>query len=98
MEGDWYPAVTNIGVRPTVSGTGITVEPWILDYSGDRYDRTICLELTDFVRPERKFGSLEELKDEIHRNAETTRELVKTSLAFKKNSQRNACFAEENQL
>ena len=98
VEGDWYPAVTNIGVRPTVSGTGITVEPWILDYSGDLYDRTICLELTDFVRPERKFGSLEELKDEIHRNAETTRELVRTSLMFKKNSQGSACFAEENQL
>ena len=90
--------MTNIGVRPTVSGTGITVEPWILDYSGDLYDRTICLELTDFVRPERKFGSLEELKDEIHRNAETTRELVRTSLMFKKNSQGSACFAEENQL
>ena len=71
-----YSAVTNIGVRPTVSGKGITVEPWILDYHGDLYDKTITLELTHFLRPERKFASLEELKAEIERNAEQTRALT----------------------
>lgn len=75
VEGEYYPAVTNVGTRPTVSGTGITVEPWILDYSGDLYDREITLEFYRFLRPERKFDSLEELKAEIHRNAEETREL-----------------------
>lgn len=82
VEGGAYPAVTNIGVRPTVHGQGITVESWILDYSGDLYDRTIQLELTDFLRPERKFDSLEEMKAEIERNARQTRELV-----FKKDLQ-----------
>ena len=76
VEGEAYPAVTNIGTRPTVSGTGITVEPWILDYSGDLYDREITLEFYRFLRPERKFDSLEELKAEIHRNAEQTRALL----------------------
>ena len=76
-EGKRYPAVTNIGVRPTVHGHGIIVEPWILDFSGDLYDRTITLELTHFLRPERKFDSLEELKAEIERNAQQTRELCK---------------------
>lgn len=71
-----FPAVTNIGVRPTVSGKGITVEPWLLDYSGELYDKTITLELTHFLRPERKFDSLEELKAEIERNAEQTRALT----------------------
>ena len=71
-----YPAVTNIGTRPTVSGTGITVEPWILDYSGDLYDREITLEFYRFLRPERKFDSLDALKAEIHRNAEETRALI----------------------
>lgn len=75
VDGIWYPAVTNIGTRPTVSGTGITVEPWILDYSGDLYGREIRLEFYRFLRPEKKFDSLEELKAEIHRNAEETREL-----------------------
>ncbi len=77
VEGKAYPAVTNIGTRPTVSGVGITVEPWILDYTGDLYGREITLEFHRFLRPERKFDSLEELKAEIRRNGEETRALFK---------------------
>jgi len=78
LDGVHYPAVTNIGTRPTVSGTGITVEPWILDYSGDLYNREITLEFFHFLRPERKFDTLEELRQEIHANAEQSRVLLKT--------------------
>ena len=78
VEGKRYPAVTNIGTRPTVSGSGITVEPWILDYSGDLYGREITLEFHYFLRPEKKFASLEDLTAEIHRNAEETRNYLKT--------------------
>lgn len=74
--GEIYPAVTNIGVRPTVSGQGITVEPWILDYTGDLYGQEITLEFCAFLRPEEKFPGLEELKAEIHRNARQTRALL----------------------
>ncbi len=77
VEGKAYPAVTNIGVRPTVGGETVTVEPWILDYSGDLYGREITLELHYFLRPERKFPSLEELKEEICRNGEQTRAFFK---------------------
>lgn len=77
IDGKAYPAVTNIGTRPTVEGQNITVEPWILDYTGDLYGREITLEFHYFIRPERKFASLEELKAEIHRNAEETRAYLK---------------------
>ena len=73
VDGTWYPAVTNVGTRPTVEGRGITVEPWILDYAGDLYDRQITLEFHYFLRPEKKFASLDALKEEIHRNAGETR-------------------------
>lgn len=76
VEGEKYPAVTNIGTRPTVAGEGITVEPWILDYEGDLYDREITLEFFRFLRSERKFPSLEELQAEIRRNAEETRSII----------------------
>ena len=76
IDGIRYPAVTNIGTRPTVEGQGITVEPWILDYSGDLYDREITIEFYKFLRPEQKFPSLEALQTEIRRNAVQTRELV----------------------
>ena len=76
IEGTYYPAVTNIGTRPTVDGEGITVEPWILDYSGDLYGREITIEFYKFLRSEQKFPSLEDLQAEIRRNAEETRELI----------------------
>ena len=54
-------------------GRSVTVEPWILDYDGDLYGREITLEFYRFLRPERKFPSLDDLKAEIHRNAGETR-------------------------
>ena len=76
IDGKRYPAVTNVGTRPTVQGSGITVEPWILDYSGDLYEREITLEFHYFLRPEMKFQSLEALQQEIRRNAEETRDYL----------------------
>ena len=68
-----YLAVTNVGTRPTVDGQGVTVEPWILDFDGDLYGKTVELSFYRFLRPEQKFDSLEALRAEIHRNAEQTR-------------------------
>lgn len=70
-------AVTNIGVRPTVGDSEeVTVEPWILDYSGDLYGKKIRVDFYHRLRGEKKFSGLEELKQEIHRNAEETRALL----------------------
>lgn len=76
LEGKFYPAVTNIGIRPTVNGKGITVEAWILDYSGDLYGQQITLEFYKFIRSEQKFPDLGALQAEIRRNAAETRELI----------------------
>ena len=72
VDGTGYPAVTNIGTRPTVSGHGVTVESWLLGYEGDLYDRVLTLEFYSFLRPEQKFDSLEALQAEVRRNAEQT--------------------------
>lgn len=77
VDGKSYPAVTNVGTRPTVAGTGVTVEPWILDFEGDLYDRQIRVEFYYFLRPEMKFPNLEALKAEILRNADQTRAYLK---------------------
>lgn len=68
-----YLAVANIGTRPTVAGHHITVEPWLLDFDGDLYGEELTLECYQFLRPERKFPSLEELSREIRENALETR-------------------------
>lgn len=79
VEGEAYPAVTNVGNRPTVGGSHITVEPWILDFHGDLYGKTLTLEFHKFLRPERKFDSLEELQKEIRKNAGQTLEFFEKS-------------------
>ena len=77
IDGVLYPAVANVGNRPTVNGHHTTVEPWILDYSGDLYDREITLRFHYFLRPEKRFDSLEALQEEILRNAEEARAYLK---------------------
>ena len=77
VDGGCWRAVTNVGTRPTVHGSGITVEPWLLDYDGDLYGREITLEFHAFLRPERKFDTLAALKEEILKNAAQTRTLLK---------------------
>ena len=72
--GDSRLAVTNIGVRPTVDdGNRVTVEGFILDFNGNLYGQSVRMEFYKRLRGERKFDSLEELKQEVMRNAEQTR-------------------------
>ncbi len=68
-----YPAVTNVGIRPTVDDrTNVTVEPWLLGFEGDLYGTTILVEYHRFLRPETKFDGIDALREEILRNAEQT--------------------------
>ena len=70
-----YMAVTNVGVRPTVEdGDQVTVESFLLDFNGDLYGRTVRVEFYKYLRPERKFPSVEALAEEIQHNADQTRE------------------------
>lgn len=71
---DEHIAVTNIGVRPTVAGEEkVSVESYILDFSGNLYDHRVRVEFHKFLRPERKFSSISELKEQIMRDAESAR-------------------------
>lgn len=74
-----YPAVTNIGTRPTVNGEGITAEAHILDFDGDLYGKQITIAFHSFLRPEKKFASLEELKAQIAEDISKTRTFLKPS-------------------
>lgn len=80
-DGRRFEAVTNVGRCPTTEmDLGITVEPWILGFRGDLYHQMLRVEFCKFLRPERKFDSLDELKAEIIENAHQTRELFSINL------------------
>ena len=58
--------MTNIGIKPTVDyGGNPLAETYISGFSGDIYGRTIQVRLLEFIRPEKKFGSVDELKKQI---------------------------------
>ncbi len=69
IDGKIYHGTCNIGVKPTVGSNVPLAETWISNYSGDLYGKKLKLDVLDFIRPEKKFYSLAELKAEIERNA-----------------------------
>lgn len=68
------PGVANLGVRPTVGGDPRPrLEVHVFDFVGDLYGKRLIVEFVDFLRAERKFAGLEELKAQIASDAEAAR-------------------------
>lgn len=72
------PAVMNIGYRPTLDGAEQTIEVHLLDWTGNLYGETLLVSLEEFLRPEQKFVSLEELKAQIAADCDTARAQLTT--------------------
>lgn len=70
IDGLFYPAVTNIGLRPTVEPCGkINCETHIIGYDGDLYGRSLAVEFIDFIREEKKFDNVDALIGQIRKDA-----------------------------
>lgn len=64
--GKLYPSVTNVGVKPTVEKDIMPLaETHILGFSGDLYGKHVDVEFCEYIRGEKKFASLEELKNQV---------------------------------
>ena len=68
-ETEWHDGVANIGTRPTVGGTDLRLEAHLFDFAGDLYGAHLRVALLAFMRPERKFASFDELKQQIAADA-----------------------------
>ena len=72
--GKVYGAVTNVGVRPTVDENGgVTVESHLLDQAVQLYGKWCRVEFLRQLRPERKFESMDALRQQIARDADSAR-------------------------
>lgn len=70
--GETYCGVTNIGIKPTVGGNTPLCETWMPKYKGGEiYGQSADVRLLEFIRPERKFSGIDELKDAIIDNSKT---------------------------
>jgi riboflavin kinase/FMN adenylyltransferase len=68
-----FMAVTNVGVRPTFTGHGITVEAHLLDFDRDIYGEMLTISFETRLRAERKFDGIQALIEQIGADAQSAR-------------------------
>ena len=76
LAGRTVDGVANIGLRPTVGTLAPRLEAHLFDTDVDLYGRHLRVALVDFIRPERKFAGLDELKAQIAADASRAREIL----------------------
>lgn len=67
---DRHHAITNVGINPTLGGEKLRTETYIPGLDMDLYNKTIKLEFIDFLRPEKKFSGISQLKRQIESDLE----------------------------
>jgi riboflavin kinase/FMN adenylyltransferase len=76
VDGAWHTAATNVGYRPTFGGDRLTVEAFLLDFSGDLYEREVRAVFVERLREERTYPAVAELVAQIDRDVEQVRALL----------------------
>jgi riboflavin kinase/FMN adenylyltransferase len=74
VNGRPYRSVTNVGVRPTFNGAGITVESHLLDFSESLTDGAMAVRFLEMLRDERKFSGPEALREQVLKDIEHAKE------------------------
>lgn len=74
IDGKKYFGAMNVGVNPSVdSGNEIKWEAHLLDFDGDLYHKEILVRFIEFIRAEKRFNSVEELKEQIKTDVKKVR-------------------------
>jgi len=76
-----YNVLISAGYRPTVDGEGYLIEGYLLDFSGDLYDRTVTLTFEHYLRGEIKFTGLDALIEQMKQDEVNARKMLSASPA-----------------
>ncbi|MGY6588173.1 MAG: bifunctional riboflavin kinase/FAD synthetase [Wenzhouxiangella sp.] len=71
-----HPGVASLGLRPTVAGRGWLLEVHLFDYAGDLYGRHLEVEFVEYLRPEKKFDSLDAMTRQMGLDAAAARRIL----------------------
>lgn len=74
--GNIYQGMSNVGVRPTIEANRLTVEVNIFDFKEEIYNETLTLYFLDRIRDEKRFGGLEQLKEQLLLDQESARSIL----------------------
>lgn len=79
VDGIPFTAAASVGTKPTFHTDGrLTVEAYLLDYTGDLYDRQVRLEFIKRLRPQEQFGTPEALAAQMRRDVEEVTEVMRS--------------------
>ncbi|MDU7433503.1 MAG: bifunctional riboflavin kinase/FAD synthetase [Anaerococcus vaginalis] len=76
IDRDFYYALTDIGTNPTFENKKMKIETYIMDFSKDIYGKNISIEFLEYLRPDYKFNSPEELIAQMEKDKKTGRKLI----------------------
>ncbi len=82
LDGEKYPAVTNIGRNPTVNGEHTTIETHMLGFDADIYGQTLKVEFIERIRGEIRFPDVHTLATQMKADGEKARDILKNSRIF----------------
>ena len=76
VDGETWPAMLNIGFRPTFEGKARTIEAHLLGFDRDIYFHELTLEFVDYLRPEKRFESPQELAAQLEADRNKVRQTI----------------------
>ena len=75
-DGRLYDGVASYGRRPTFDNGPALLETFIFDFDEDIYGETVSVTLIEYLRPEEKFDSVEDLVAQMDRDSEKARDIL----------------------
>ncbi|NNC62563.1 MAG: bifunctional riboflavin kinase/FAD synthetase [Eudoraea sp.] len=76
LKGRKVYGMMNIGYNPTVDGENQSIEIHFLDFDEDLYNQYLQVNILEWIREEQKFNTLDELKEQLHKDQITTRRII----------------------
>lgn len=84
IDNENYGGITNVGRKPTIEGANpIGVETNIFEFDGDLYGKEVKVQFLKFIRNERKFQSVSELKEQMQEDIRKGKEYLKNNMLRK---------------
>ena len=78
VDGEYYPAMMNIGKRPTFEGEELTVEVHIFEFDQDIYGKEVQTQFVKRLRDEKKFSGIDELKNQLEKDKSKAEKILKS--------------------
>ncbi|ADQ14752.1 bifunctional riboflavin kinase/FAD synthetase [Halanaerobium hydrogeniformans] len=75
-KGQRFCGAANIGDNPTFNGVNTSFEIFILDFKDKLYQKRLCVDLVEYIRPEKEFADVEELKEQMRKDVLYTRKIL----------------------